>query len=236
MVNGDAFEEAVELAKENPSLGIGLHLTLCCGRATLPREEIPALVAVDGMFSNSAIRAGVKYFFSPTARPQLRKEIAAQFDKFERTGLKIDHLNGHLHFHLHPTVFSILKAELVQRRVRAVRFTNDPIRIDWKLGRGRVLYRLSHALIFRLLSGRTRNFLFRENIRHASFVFGLLEDGRVSEEYILKLLGALPPGDSELYSHPSLHDFKHEYDALVSPHVRKAVADGGIELVRYQDL
>ena len=46
----------------------------------------------------------------------------------------------------------------------------------------------------------------------------------------------LPRGDSELYSHPSLDKSRHEYDALVSPRVRKAVADEGIELVRYQDL
>jgi chitin disaccharide deacetylase len=249
MVNADAFDEAVEFAKQNPKLGVGLHLTLCCGRSTLSAEEIPDLlgprcraaphdpqVVRHPIFRTSAVAAGVKYFFSSAALSQLRNEIAAQFEKFERTGLKLEHLNGHLHFHLHPTIFSILQSEIVQRRVRAVRFMHDPLRIDWPLGRGRIAYRLSHALIFRLLSRRTRSFLSRENVRHTSLVFGLLEDGRISEEYILKLLPTLPSGDSELYSHPSLHDFKHEYDALVSPRVRKAVADEGIELVRYQDL
>jgi hypothetical protein len=46
----------------------------------------------------------------------------------------------------------------------------------------------------------------------------------------------LPPGDSELYSHPSLDEFKHEFDALVSPRVKELVKKLGIELIRYQDL
>jgi hypothetical protein len=46
----------------------------------------------------------------------------------------------------------------------------------------------------------------------------------------------LPPGDSELYSHPSLDTFRHEFDALVSPRVKALVEKLGIQLIRYQDL
>ncbi len=76
----------------------------------------------------------------------------------------------------------------------------------------------------------------RRGIRHAQITFGLLQNARVDEEYILKLLPELPPGDSELYSHPSLDEFKHEFDALVSPRVKELVKKLGIELIRYQDL
>src|SRR5215475_12435062 len=44
MVNEAGFEEAVRLARENPRLGVGLHLTLLCGHATLSPEKIPGLV------------------------------------------------------------------------------------------------------------------------------------------------------------------------------------------------
>lgn len=58
----------------------------------------------------------------------------------------------------------------------------------------------------------------------------------MDEDYILKLLPELPEGDSELYSHPSLDTFKHEFAALVSPRVREQIKSLGIELIRYQDL
>jgi hypothetical protein len=78
--------------------------------------------------------------------------------------------------------------------------------------------------------------LQQRDIRHANLVFGLLQDSRVDEDFILKLLPHLPPGDSELYSHPSLDTFRHEFDALVSPRVKARVEQLGVQLVRCQDL
>jgi len=67
-------------------------------------------------------------------------------------------------------------------------------------------------------------------------VFGLLQNARVDETYVSKLLPALPAGDSELYSHPSLDQFKNEFDALISPRLKAMVESLGIRLIRYQDL
>ena len=236
MVNGEAFDEAVEISRLCPNLGVGLHLTLCSGRATLEAEDVPDLVNDGGTFRRSAVAAGFAYYFSRGLREQLSKEIAAQFDKFAATGLRMDHVNGHLHFHLHPTVLSLLIPEMKKRGVRALRVTNEPIAIDSKLGRGRLLYRWSHWIIFNRLSARARPLLRREGFTHPAHVFGLLQDARITEDYLLKLVPHLPPGDSELYAHPSLEAFSHEYLALVSPNVKGTIQEHGIELIRYQDL
>lgn len=236
MVNGDAFEEAVELANANPTLGVGLHLTLCGGRATLPASDIPELVTEDGFFPRSAIAAGLAYYFSSGIRDQLRQEIQAQVASFQASGLRMDHLNGHLHFHLHPTIFGLLVPELTREVGCAIRLTNDPIKVSLKLGRGRWFYRLTHGLIFQVLSRRARPKLEEHGVAHTRHVFGLLQDSRVTEQFIIKLLRQLPDGDAELYSHPSLDTSRHEYEALVSPRVKAAIANHGIELIRYQDL
>ena len=70
----------------------------------------------------------------------------------------------------------------------------------------------------------------------AANVAGLLQNARVDEPYLARLLPRLPEGDSELYSHPSLDEFKNEFDALISPRVREQVDQLGIKLIRYQDL
>jgi hypothetical protein len=145
-------------------------------------------------------------------------------------------VNGHLHFHLHPAVFEILLKECDNRVVRAVRLTYDPWGVDAPLGAGRIFYRASHALIFRLLSRRSKGPLKRRNIAFTDHVFGLLENARVSEDYIMKLLEVLPAGNSELYSHPSLDEFKEEHHALISSQVIQKVQQNRIQLIRYQDL
>jgi hopanoid biosynthesis associated protein HpnK len=236
MVNEPGLEEAVALAKQNPKLGVGLHLTLLCGHAALPPEKIPGLVNPSGEFSNNPVSAGFRYFFNRSLREQLRAEIHAQFARFHATGLPLDHVDGHLHLHLHPVVFGILMADTEKLGIQRMRFTRDCLARSRRMARGRWFYRVSHAAIHQWLSSRAREPLRQRGIRHAQITFGLLQDSRVDEDYILKLLPELPPGNSELYSHPSLDEFKHEFDALVSPRVKEQINQLGIELIRYQDL
>jgi len=236
MVNEPDCAEAVALARENPALGVGLHLTLLMGHSALPPEKIPGLVNARGEFSNNPVAVGMKYFFRRNLREQLRAEICAQFDRFRATGLVLDHVNGHLHLHLHPVVFNILMEEAEALGIGRMRFTRDCLARSRRMARGRWAYRLSHVLIYDWLSRRAREPLRRRGIRHADITFGLLQDARVDEDYVLKLLPELPPGDSELYSHPSLDKFRHEFDALISPRVKAEISRLGIKLIRYQDL
>ena len=236
MVNEPGGGEAVTLARENPRLGVGLHLVLLQGHSALPPEKIPGLVNARGEFSNSPVGAGMNYFFKCRLREQLRAEIRAQFEKFHATGLPLDHVNGHLHLHLHPTVFKILMDDADKLGIRHFRLTRDCLARSRRMANGRWFYRVSHAAIYAWLSRRAREPLRRRGIHHAQITFGLLQNARVDEDYILKLLPELPPGDSELYSHPSLDEFKHEFDALVSPRVEEQTKQLGIELIRYQDL
>lgn len=236
MVNEPACAEAVALAREHPRLGVGLHLVLAGGRAALPRESIPGLVDETNLFTDCPVGAGLRYFFRSALRSQLRVEIRAQFDKFRATGLPLDHVNGHLHLHLHPTVLALLLEDAAALGIRRLRLTADPLGLNLRLASGRPAYRLSHALVFGWLAARARPALDQLGIRHTQAVFGLLQDGRVDESYLNALLPRLPAGDSELYSHPSLAEPKAEWEALTSPRVRELVGQLGIQLIRYQDL
>ena len=236
MVNEPAAAAAVELARKNPWLGVGLHLALSHGVSALPPEKIPGLVNARGEFSDAPVSTGLRYFARRGLREQLRQEIRAQFERFRATGLPLDHVNGHLHFHLHPTIFPIVLERAGEFGLQRMRLTREPFWLDVPLASGQRFYRASHAAIYMMLAALARPKLRRRNIRHTQRVFGLLQNARVNEEYVLKLLPLLPPGDSELYSHPSLDEFKPELDALLSPRVKALCRERGIELIRYQDL
>ncbi len=236
MVNEPAFAEAVAFARQHPRLGVGLHLSLLCGHSALSAQIIPGLVNAAQEFTNSSTGAGFGYFFRRKLRAQLRAEIHAQFEKFKAAGLLLDHVNGHLHLHLHPTILSILIEDATELGIGRMRLTFDPFWLNLRLASGQLPYRALHALIFHILAARARPLLEQRRLLHTSRVFGLLQNGRVDETYACRLLSRLPPGDSELYSHPSLDEFKSEFDALVSPRVTQQVRALGIELIRYQDL
>jgi hopanoid biosynthesis associated protein HpnK len=236
MVNEEGFDEAVTLARMHPTLGVGLHLTLVCGHSALPASRLPGLVDTRQRFTNCPVTAGTKYFFRRSLRDQLGAEIDAQFEKFRATGLPFDHVNGHLHFHLHPTILPLVLEKAARVGVRTIRLTSDPFRLNARIAGGRWLFRLLHAAVFTVLSSRARVLFKESGIRHTQRVFGLLQDARVDEQFVLHLLPNLPAGDSELYSHPSSTQFKHELDALLSSKVKRLISDLDIELVRYQDL
>ena len=236
MVNEPATAEAVALARANPRLGVGLHLTFLFGHSALPPSRIPGLVDAHGAFGVNPPAAGFRFFFDRRLRDQLRAEIHAQFARFRATGLPLDHVNGHLHLHLHPTIFRLLMEDASRLGLERLRLTFDPFRLNLHLASGALAYRATHALIFNRLAARARPILRRRGVVHTRAVFGLLQNARVDEAFVTRLLPRLPDGDSELYSHPSLDDSQREFDALVSPRVRGLVAQLGIQLIRYTDL
>lgn len=235
MVTGDAWEAAVELARARPLLGVGLHLTLTCGRAALPPAELPVLVDARGRFLGGPVRAGMRYFFRPAAADLLAREIAAQFARFAATGLPLDHVNGHLHLHLHPRVLPLVLAGCRPHPRAGVRLVRDPFRLNARLAGGRWAYRLSHAVVFQMLSAHAAPRLRRAGVRVADAVFGLLQNGRVDEDFLLGLLPRLPPGLVEIYSHPTPAGPAAEFHALTSLAVRESLRQHGHALARYSD-
>ena len=236
MTNEPAAQEAVALAREHPKLGVGLHLSFLFGHSALPHAQIPELVNLQTEFGTQPVAAGFRFFFQRKLRPQLRAEIHAQFDRFRATGLPLDHVNGHLHLHLHPVIFRLLMEDAADLGFDCFRLTTDPFWLNLRLASGQLTCRAVQAVMFRLLAARARPELARRGFRHTSAVFGLLQNARVDEAYVTRLLPSLPAGDSELYSHPSLDQSKHELSALISPRVRQLVQQLGIQLIRYQEL
>ena len=107
MIGEPAAAEGVEVARRNPRLAVGLHLTLTDGTPTLPPERIPALVQANGRFRDDMAGLGLTLAVSGAARAQLRAEVAAQCAAFRATGLECDHLNAHKHYHLHPVIAAV---------------------------------------------------------------------------------------------------------------------------------
>ena len=108
MVAAPAAADAIRRARELPGLHVGLHVVLADGRAMLAPELIPDVADRAGRMNSRMFVNGVRFFAFPGIRRQLEAEIRAQFAAFARTGLALDHVNVHKHFHLHPTLLTLL--------------------------------------------------------------------------------------------------------------------------------
>ena len=133
MVTGAALDDAVERARRHPTLAVGLHLVFNDASAATPASRAPHLVRAAGELPKSPFLAGVRYFFSPVVRAELRREMAAQFERFLQTGLPLAHVDGHYLMHLHPTVFSLLVPLAEQYGAAGVRLPRDDLRLTLSL-------------------------------------------------------------------------------------------------------
>lgn len=234
MVAAPAASDAVARARRLPELAVGLHLVLADGAPMLPPSEVPDLVGRDGRFGSDMARDGVKFFFLPHVRRQLAAEIRAQFEAYAATGLVLDHVNAHKHFHLHPTVLSLILATGREYGLKAVRLPVEPSMPGW----------------LRPWLDLMRWRLERNGIAHNDHVFGISHSGGMDEATVLDIIDSLPAGVSEMYLHPaarnqltpSMAEYRHtdELAALISPAVQARVAErcellpgfGGLQAVR----
>ena len=246
MAGGAAFDEAAELARGNPALQVGLHLTLVHGRSVLPPAEIPGLVDDSGNFTDNPVLAGIRYFFLKGLRHQLYREIEAQLRKVRDAGISLSHVDGHLNIQMQPTVFGILMELAPRYGITTFRLTREKLTPLLLADRQRTLGKRADALIFHRLSAWSLPQLLRRGIGFTDGVKGLLNSGRMTEEYLLPLLDEQLPGRTELYFHPGclpcpeitkrMPDYRHEEElaALVSPAVVRKVREKGIRLVNYR--
>jgi chitin disaccharide deacetylase len=248
MVTGDAAQDAVARARRLPRLAVGLHLVLVDGQPCLPPANIPALVGPDGRFGEDVVRAGIRIFFSAAARRQAEAEIRAQLDAFRATGLALDHVDAHHHFHMHPVIRDALLGLAREYGIRAIRVPREPPLHAWRATGDRLGARLLAWLVQGRRASRMKRVFDAAGIACNDWLLGLGDSGAMSAERVRAYLARLPDGVSELYVHaatgrfrgpgawPASYDGRRELDALTDPGVRAALAGLGIEATSFAAL
>jgi len=248
MVTAPAAADAIERARRLPRLGVGLHLVLIDGRPALPPERIPDLVGADGRFSSDPIRLGARIFFSSRAQSQAEAEIRTQLTAFRGTGLRLDHVDGHHHFHLHPTVQAILVRLAREFGIAAIRVPHEPAVVRRDEGAAKHIRDWLASFPMRGRTPAMKRRLAHAGIRFNDSILGLADSGRFEAARMRELLTALPDGITELYVHPATRRWgdndplpesyrpEAELAALLDPSVRAAVEASGAVLATFGDL
>lgn len=245
MVGAPHAQDAVARAQRLRGLKVGLHLVLISGWPSAPPSRIPSLLQENGMFPEAMGRTGVRYFFNRWARCQLETEIRAQFEAYALTGLELDHVDVHRHFHLHPTIADLMLGIGADYGLRAVRLPREPrIRSAGQPAQPRWLTHGTPGYIRPWLALLGRR-LERRGIRYNDHILGLSHSGNMTESRVLELLDHLPSGATELYFHPALASgkeispdmdgYRHydEYRALTSQRVKAKLDNLAVRRTSY---
>jgi hopanoid biosynthesis associated protein HpnK len=234
---GQAVNDAVKLAKQNPEISVGIHLTFVEEIPVSKPDDIPSLVDTDGRFSMSWRHLLPKLLSMRIHPEHLRKEAEAQMSKILDMGITPTHMDSHQYLHLHPTVWKMLAPVVQKFKIPRIRMISREIMPGHRGWKSRTLEILSRRLLPELK---------RHGIWSPDCAAGTSLGGHITKGQIASLLDNLPDGTTELICHPGQNDeelgwqyswkfnWENEKAALISDVIREKVADLGIQLCRFE--
>jgi predicted glycoside hydrolase/deacetylase ChbG (UPF0249 family) len=226
MATGAAFDHAVALARQNPSLDVGVHLVLVGGDGFPPTvaQLIPQIVR---------------------GRIRIYDELVAQVRKVQAAGIRATHLDTHKHTHLLPPVLDAVARISAEFGIPWVRRP-----FDLPLHAGSVPWgRQAVSRVLGFARARFHRVLTGYGCRTTDHFAGFQITGNYDAAELARLVRHLPEGVTELMCHPGFctqelqaartrlkESRRRELDALTSREVRDAVEQCGIQLASYRDL
>lgn len=226
MSDGTAFEDAVRLAKENPTLDIGVHLVL------VGQPPFPMTVA---QLTRAVMLKKIKIY----------EELAAQVRRVLDGGLKPTHLDTHKHTHLLPPVLDAVARISEEFRILWVRRPFDlpltPRGVSWQ--------KRAVSRSLRVVRRRFERVLNSHGCRSTDHFAGFQITGKFDASDVASLIRALPEGSTEFMCHPGIctdelraartrlkESREQELRALTAPEVLDALRESGVELATFSSL
>lgn len=217
MANGVAFEDAVRLARETPSLDIGCHLVLVQGKSLLSGRALPE-------------RTSQLLAVLAKKRLDVYAELRAQVEKIFAAGLRPTHLDSHKHTHILPSIFHTVIRLANEFGIRYVRLP-----LDETVQFARVPY----SLASRYYRGLARKY----GVQMTDHFIGFRLTGSLTEQTFAAALSRLPAGRTEFMCHPGFagpelkqastrlkESRARELEALTSPRIRELMDAKSIRL------
>jgi chitin disaccharide deacetylase len=235
MANGDAFDDALRLARQNPSLDIGCHLVLIGGRSLSDATRaLPVTV-------RELVQAVLLHRLNPY------NELRAQVEKILAAGIGPTHLDTHKHTHLLPQV---LDAVVRLSEEFSIRWVRRPF--DFPLSGSSqgvpMLKRLTSGSLQLVRNGFHAR-LARHGCRTTDHFAGFQLTGRFRSQELEMLFRHLPEGSTEFMCHPGFcteelratrtrlkESREQELNALIDPAVKRTLREENVQVVNYRNL
>jgi hopanoid biosynthesis associated protein HpnK len=217
MARAAATDEAVEIARSTPTLGVGCHVVLVDGEPVLsPCRDIPSLAdPVSGRFRSSSLLSFIhRLYRDPWARywpsqsivaREIEAETAAQIALLQSRGVVLTHIDTHKHAHMFPAV---LRPVLRAARAAGIHAVRNPFEPAWsrRATPHAPWLRRAEVSLLRLLEPAFRRIVAEEGFATTDGALGVLATGTLDAATLAALLRNLPAGTWELVTHPGYND------------------------------
>jgi len=205
MAQAPATEQAVEMARAMPTLGVGCHVVLVDGAPVLEPTALRTLVHHETGSLYPTLGSFLKRLLTGRIRPkEIETEAAAQIALLQSYGLRLTHVDTHKHTHMFP---SVLRPLLRAARAAGIHSVRNPFEPLWSLDvtpNAPDMRRLQVTLL-RRFEPKFRSIVAEEGFTTTDGAIGVLATG-IDIETVRAMMLAMPEGTFELVSHPGYKD------------------------------
>jgi len=253
LANGRAFDSALDVARGNPALGVGVHLNLSDGPPTASPENVRGLLNSENCLEDGPETLLLRIASRSLPLEEIEREWDAQIQKVREAGIHPTHVDGHKHVQMLPGLFEIAVRLAKKHGIRAIRVSHEESRLravlatDGEQKTGVVLKQRVQARGLKLLAPDAREMANRQGLVTTDYFCGIAQTGVLHRTGVERLLESLPDGTTELMCHPGYFDDalhasptrlqksrQTELQILTDPALRKLVATRGIRLISYK--
>lgn len=249
MVNMPGFDEAARLAREHPSLGVGLHFNMTQGRPTAPVSQVLSLTDGHGEFLQASSAALWRALKNELRADEVAIELRAQIEKALTACVRLTHVDGHQHAQAWPQVFEAIADVLPEYGIRAVRLPRERLRWPGAHAPIKVFKQTAVAGVLARLCIVNAPHLTRAGLRSPEAFFSIARTGFWTKRWLMDVIESLPEGISELMCHPGYEDAALaqaqtrlrasravELKLLTDPDIAALIRERGIRLIDYSQL
>lgn len=243
MPNGDSFDDACQLALENPDLSVGVHISLVGEKALLPYSKTNNFISEDNMLPSSYTEFMKDLLLNKFPLSQIKDEIFAQVQKVIDAGIKPTHIDSHQHLHAYPKLFEIFTQAAKEFDIKTIRIPFEQNGVNMS----RYSFRGLQLFILKTLASKARVIAKKSGLNYADHFWGIGMSGNINEDNLLETIKILKIGVNEIMCHPGISDkvlrkkyqwgysWDDELNALQSENVKAALKCYNIILSNFNE-
>jgi len=249
MANMPAFDTAVRLANDHPSLGVGLHFNITQGRPVADSSRVSSLIDGHGEFWGTGTALLGRLLTGRLSAEEVVIELRAQIEKALNAGVRLTHVDSHKHTHALPRICEAIIATIKDYGINAVRLPREEWRFDRDARSLKLIVQSAGAFGLSQLCRVSDSRLKKSGVKTPDFFFGVARTGFWTKDWMIGLIEGLPAGVSELMCHPGYDDDElrgvktrlraaraNELRLLTDPDVVARLRDDDVKLINFAAL
>jgi predicted glycoside hydrolase/deacetylase ChbG (UPF0249 family) len=206
MARAAATDQAIDIARATPTLGIGCHIVLSDGEPVLPPAQIPSLLDPSTNLFIPRLTVFLGRLFTGRIRAEeIEAEATAQIQYLQSRGLQVTHVDTHRHTHMFPCV---LRPLLRGARACGIHTVRNPFEPIWAIRAtaSTGFVRAAQVSILRGLESTWHRIVAEEGFVTTGGTLGVSGTGALDTMTLHRLLDRVPAGTWELVTHPGYND------------------------------